>query len=40
MISPSMSFFITKSEGPLAEGEEQRAFEWGERLAVRLVMAG
>lgn len=39
-LSPAMSFFIVANEGPLAEGEEDRAFEWGERLAVRLVMAG
>lgn len=39
-LAPAMSFFITASEGPLVEGEEVRAFEWGERLAVRLVMAG
>jgi flavodoxin len=39
-LAPSISFFITKSEGPLADGEEERAFEWGEQLAVRLVMAG
>jgi flavodoxin len=39
-ISPAMSFFITKAEGPLADDEEHRAFEWGERLAVRLVMTG
>lgn len=39
-LSPAMSFFITGNTGPLADGETDRAFEWGERMAVRLVMAG
>lgn len=38
-MAPSMSFFVTDAEGPLVAGEQARAFEWGERLAVRLVMA-
>lgn len=39
-LSPPVSFFIEGGEGPLREGEIDRAFEWGERLAVRLVMEG
>jgi flavodoxin len=39
-LSPAMSFFIEHAEGPLADGQIDQAFEWGERMAVRLVMAG
>lgn len=39
-LSPAMSFFIEGTAGPLVDGETDRAFEWGERLAIRLVMAG
>lgn len=39
-LSAAMSFFVEHEKGPLADGEIDRAFEWGERLAVRIVMAG
>lgn len=38
-LGPATSFFVEHGQGPLAEGETDRAFEWGERLAVRLVMS-
>ena len=39
-LSPATSFFVEHGQGPLVEGETDRAFEWGERMAVRLVMSG
>lgn len=31
--APAMSFYVTGNQGPLAEGEIERARQWGEQLA-------
>jgi flavodoxin len=34
-VTPSVSFFVVHSEGPLEEGEEDRAVDWGATLVGR-----
>src|SRR5215212_4205313 len=36
MVAPAEHFYVTDTKGPLVEGEEQRAREWGATLAGRL----
>jgi flavodoxin len=33
IVAPAQSFFVTDVEGPLAEGERERARRWGEQVA-------
>jgi hypothetical protein len=35
VVVPPESFFVLHTEGPLREGEEDRAREWGSELARR-----
>ncbi|MFA5308639.1 MAG: flavodoxin family protein [Dehalococcoidales bacterium] len=35
IIAPPKGFFVQGTQGPLAEGEEKRAAEWGKHLATR-----
>lgn len=39
LISPPMSFFVTETAGPLAEGEAAHARRWGSQLAGELATA-
>ncbi|TMR93640.1 hypothetical protein [Nonomuraea basaltis] len=32
-VAPAESFYVTETQGPLVEGELERARQWGERLA-------
>jgi hypothetical protein len=36
-MSPAEHFFVTDTKGPLVEGEEDRARQWGRSLAGLLV---
>jgi hypothetical protein len=36
MVAPAEHFYVTDTKGPLADGEEERAREWGTVLAGRL----
>ncbi|MEU8246635.1 flavodoxin domain-containing protein [Nonomuraea sp. NPDC048916] len=38
LIAPAQSFFVTDSQGPLVEGELDRARRWGETLAGRFAV--
>ncbi|TKJ28854.1 flavodoxin [Blastococcus sp. CCUG 61487] len=33
LLAPAEHFFVTDAQGPLADGEEERARQWGARLA-------
>ena len=39
LVVPAEHFYVTDTKGPLADGEEQRAREWGATLAGRLTAA-
>lgn len=39
LIAPAESFFVEGEQGPLHDGELDRAFQWGESLTVGLVTA-
>jgi flavodoxin len=36
VVAPSTSFYVTGTDGPLVDGEPERARQWGEKLAAEL----
>jgi hypothetical protein len=38
-VAPAQSFYVTGGQGPLVEGELERARQWGERLAASFPVA-
>jgi hypothetical protein len=36
LVSPPESFFVTSTQGPLKEGEIERARSWGEKLGAKV----
>jgi hypothetical protein len=40
VLLPAEGFFVTDMEGPLVDGEQERARQWGEKLGAELAVTG